>query len=128
MLMDVEDRNKECDMMSDANSSASDTAKRWYRIDVPDGCNSSNHSDSQPTQTTNHALEELVVTLGQQLGQPLTAIVNYAEACRQNAMEGSAAGIKELLGCLEDITDQALHAGKIIRQFRFDLRQRSEDG
>jgi PAS domain S-box-containing protein len=66
---------------------------------------------------------EMATGLAHELNQPLTAIVNYAEACLR-MMRSGAAGPAELCGELENVVVQAQRAGSIIQRLRSFVRKR----
>jgi two-component system, LuxR family, sensor kinase FixL len=59
------------------------------------------------------------------VNQPLTAISNYASACRRMVQAGTIDGA-ELAGTLEKIGAQAERAGQVIRGLRSLVRRRDE--
>lgn len=69
---------------------------------------------------------ELTGQIVHQVSQPLSAIVNYAEACSQLVSSGEYAP-KELLGILGDIATEAERAGEIIRRIRGFVSKREAD-
>lgn len=70
-------------------------------------------------------LGEMVSGIAHEVNQPLTAIANFASACRRFALAGRLQG-PELLGALEQISAQADRAGQVIRGLRAMLRRRDE--
>ncbi|MFA5939811.1 MAG: PAS domain S-box protein [Sinimarinibacterium sp.] len=62
-------------------------------------------------------LGEMVSGIAHEVNQPLTAIANYASACRR-LMLGGQSNPGELLGVLEKIAAQAERAGQVIRGLR----------
>lgn len=67
---------------------------------------------------------EMASTMAHELNQPLTAIVNYAQAC-VNRLRDQTANPEELLPMLERVIAQGEHSGEIIRHMR-DFARRSE--
>lgn len=67
---------------------------------------------------------EMASTMAHELNQPLTAIVNYAQACVRRLRE-RAASPGELLPTLERIIAQGERSGEIIRRMR-EFARRSE--
>lgn len=70
-------------------------------------------------------LGEMVSGIAHEVNQPLTAISNYASACRRLAQAGTLGG-EELIGTLEKISAQAERAGQVIRGLRSLVRRRDE--
>ncbi|HVT34956.1 MAG TPA: PAS domain S-box protein, partial [Nevskiaceae bacterium] len=68
-------------------------------------------------------LGEMVSGIAHEVNQPLTAIANYASACRRMLNSGQAQP-QELAGTLGKISDQAERAGQVIRGLRALLRKR----
>ncbi len=60
---------------------------------------------------------ELASNLAHELNQPLAAIVAYTQACL-TLLRGDAADPRELTGALEEVVNQGLRAGGIIRHLR----------
>lgn len=70
------------------------------------------------------AMGTMAATLAHELNQPLTAISNYAAACRMRLASGKS-GAGALLGGVEAIQENAMRAGAIIRWLR-DMTRRGE--
>jgi two-component system sensor kinase FixL len=70
-------------------------------------------------------LGEMVSGIAHEVNQPLTAISNYAAACRRMVQAGTASG-EELAGTLDKIGKQAERAGQVIRGLRALVRRRDE--
>jgi len=70
-------------------------------------------------------LGEMVSGIAHEVNQPLTAISNYASACRRMVQAGTASG-EELAGTLDKIGAQAERAGQVIRGLRALVRRRDE--
>ena len=70
-------------------------------------------------------LGEMVSGIAHEVNQPLTAISNYASACRRMVAAGTMGGA-ELTGTLEKIGAQAERAGQVIRGLRALVRRRDE--
>jgi two-component system, LuxR family, sensor kinase FixL len=70
-------------------------------------------------------LGEMVSGIAHEVNQPLTAISNYASACRRMVNSGTIAG-PELASTLEKIGAQAERAGGVIRGLRALVRRREE--
>ncbi|MGQ0587170.1 MAG: two-component system sensor histidine kinase NtrB [Gammaproteobacteria bacterium] len=70
-------------------------------------------------------LGEMVSGIAHEVNQPLTAISNYASACRRMVQSGTAGG-EELAGALDKIGAQAERAGQVIRGLRALVRRRDE--
>lgn len=70
-------------------------------------------------------LGEMVSGIAHEVNQPLTAIANYASACRRLVAGGQIQG-EELAGTLEKISAQAERAGQVIRGLRNLVRRRDE--
>ncbi len=68
-------------------------------------------------------LGEMVSGIAHEVNQPLTAIANYASACRRLLQSGDAA-VEELVATLEKISTQAERAGQVIRGLRTLTRRR----
>ncbi|TAJ52366.1 MAG: PAS domain S-box protein [Nevskiaceae bacterium] len=68
-------------------------------------------------------LGEMVSGIAHEVNQPLTAIANYANACRRLLQSGNAEPA-ELIGTLEKISAQADRAGQVIRGLRSLTRKR----
>jgi two-component system, LuxR family, sensor kinase FixL len=70
-------------------------------------------------------LGEMVSGIAHEVNQPLTAIANYASACRRMLVSGQAQP-QDLTGTLEKISQQAVRAGDVIRGLRNLLRKRDQ--
>ena len=70
-------------------------------------------------------LGEMVSGIAHEVNQPLTAISNYASACRRLMQAGTISGA-ELGAALEKISTQAERAGQVIRALRALVRRRDE--
>ena len=70
-------------------------------------------------------LGEMVSGIAHEVNQPLTAISNYASACRRMVQAGTISG-EELASTLEKIGAQAERAGQVIRGLRALVRRRDE--
>ena len=70
-------------------------------------------------------LGEMVSGIAHEVNQPLTAISNYASACRRMVQSGTIGG-EELAGTLDKIGAQAERAGQVIRGLRALVRRREE--
>jgi two-component system, LuxR family, sensor kinase FixL len=70
-------------------------------------------------------LGEMVSGIAHEVNQPLTAISNYASACRRMVQAGAIDG-KELAATLDKIGTQAERAGQVIRGLRALVRRRDE--
>jgi two-component system, LuxR family, sensor kinase FixL len=70
-------------------------------------------------------LGEMVSGIAHEVNQPLTAIANYANACRRMLASGQAQP-QDLGGTLEKISQQAQRAGDVIRGLRNLLRKRDQ--
>lgn len=68
-------------------------------------------------------LGEMVSGIAHEVNQPLTAIANYASACRRLLQSGQGAET-DLVGTLEKISAQAERAGQVIRGLRSLTRRR----
>lgn len=71
-------------------------------------------------------LGEMVSGIAHEVNQPLTAISNYAAACRRLLKSGSA-NPDELIEVLEKIARQAEHAGQVIRGLRAMVRRQDSE-
>jgi C4-dicarboxylate-specific signal transduction histidine kinase len=60
---------------------------------------------------------EMATGLAHEINQPLTAIASYAQACRRMLVNG-VYEIDEITGALDQIAQQALRAGEVIRRMR----------
>ncbi|NKF23488.1 PAS domain-containing sensor histidine kinase [Solimonas marina] len=69
-------------------------------------------------------LGEMVSGIAHEVNQPLTAIANYASACRR-LLQSGAAKAEDLIGPLDKIATQAERAGQVIRGLR-TLARRQE--
>ncbi|MGQ0700338.1 MAG: PAS domain S-box protein [Panacagrimonas sp.] len=67
-------------------------------------------------------LGEMVSSIAHEVNQPLTAINNYASACRRMLLSGQTTH-GELVEVLEKISRQAERAGQVIRGLRSMIRQ-----
>lgn len=65
---------------------------------------------------------EMAAGLAHELNQPLTAIINYSEAC-VNLLRTGRASTGELVAAIESIAEQGQRAGAIIRRLRGFIRQ-----
>ena len=70
-------------------------------------------------------LGEMVSGIAHEVNQPLTAISNYASACRRMVLAGAIEG-QELAATLDKIAAQAERAGQVIRGLRALVRRRDE--
>jgi two-component system sensor kinase FixL len=70
-------------------------------------------------------LGEMVSGIAHEVNQPLTAISNYASACRRMVQAGAISG-EELAATLDKIGTQAERAGQVIRGLRALVRRRDE--
>ncbi|MDP9142820.1 MAG: PAS domain S-box protein [Pseudomonadota bacterium] len=70
-------------------------------------------------------LGEMVSGIAHEVNQPLTAITNYASACRR-LLESGQARPAELAGTLEKISQQSERAGQVIRGLRNLVRRKEE--
>jgi C4-dicarboxylate-specific signal transduction histidine kinase len=61
---------------------------------------------------------EMVAELAHELNQPLSAISSYAQACKRLLSSGSPDQTEELLGSLNQVSEQADRAAEIIRRLR----------
>lgn len=68
-------------------------------------------------------LGEMVSGIAHEVNQPLTAIANYASACRRLLQAGQTSP-EELIATLEKISSQAERAGQVIRGLRSLTRKR----
>jgi len=68
-------------------------------------------------------MSQMVSGLAHELNQPLTAIVNFAQACLYRIRESSIKGQNTLLESIEQISLQADRAGQIIRRLRDFVRR-----
>lgn len=60
---------------------------------------------------------EMATGLAHEVNQPLAAIASYAQACRRMLINGTYEA-DEVIGALEQIAQQALRAGEVIRRMR----------
>lgn len=67
---------------------------------------------------------QLASALAHELNQPLTAIANYAQACRLLLSKGPPADPARIFDLSEKIVDQAERAGQIIRRLRGFVEKR----
>jgi two-component system sensor kinase FixL len=63
-------------------------------------------------------LGEMASALAHELNQPLTAIINYLEACRRLLEQKHGAEDEKTTGLMRKASDQAHRAGQIIQQLR----------
>ncbi len=63
-------------------------------------------------------LGEMASALAHELNQPLTAIINYLEACRRLLDHGDQMRADDTKGLMKKASDQAHRAGQIIQQLR----------
>lgn len=61
---------------------------------------------------------EMASALAHELNQPLTAIINYLEACRRLLEQSDDASEDQTKGLMQKASDQAHRAGQIIQQLR----------
>ncbi len=61
---------------------------------------------------------EMASALAHELNQPLTAIINYLEACRRLVEQADDASEDQTRGLMQKASDQAHRAGQIIQQLR----------
>lgn len=66
---------------------------------------------------------EMAAGLAHEINQPLTAISNYARACR-HMVAGGQSDAEELAAALDKIAAQAERAGEVIRRLRGMIRRR----
>lgn len=72
-------------------------------------------ADSAP-QPPGAGLATVISTLAHELTQPLSAIVNYAQAARLFLERGDPGQVKAALSAIEKSQDQALRAGNIVQR------------
>lgn len=60
---------------------------------------------------------EMATGIAHEINQPLTAIASYAQACRRMLIDGTYE-VDEITAALEQISQQALRAGEVIRRMR----------
>jgi PAS domain S-box-containing protein len=65
---------------------------------------------------------EMATGIAHELNQPLTAIANYAQACRR-LLEASETTDPDVLESIAEITNEAMRAGEIIHRLRGLLRR-----
>ncbi len=63
-------------------------------------------------------LGEMASALAHELNQPLTAIINYLEACRRLLERTDGSGREQSEGLMQKASEQAHRAGQIIQQLR----------
>lgn len=68
-------------------------------------------------------MSQMATGLAHELKQPLSAIANYAQACRYQVDDRNGKNHGPLLGYLEEIAEQANRAGEIIRHLRAFVRR-----
>ncbi len=68
-------------------------------------------------------LGEMAASLAHEINQPLTAIVNYTQAC-QRMLESGRGQTDEVPGILAKVAQQAERAGQVIQRLRGFVRQR----
>ena len=61
---------------------------------------------------------EMVSGLAHELNQPLAAIVNFADACKQTLAKGGPMPVEKLENWVSNIGDQAYRSGQIIHRLR----------
>jgi len=61
---------------------------------------------------------ELASGLAHELNQPLTAIINYVQACRRMLKRADANQMEKIHDCMDKAVDQADRAGQIIHRLR----------
>lgn len=93
-----------------------------------DSLNSSLHEAAELRARLTHVgrlgtLGEMVSGIAHEVNQPLTAIANYANACRRLLASGQSQP-GELAETLEKISAQAVRAGEVIRGLRNLVRKR----
>lgn len=71
-------------------------------------------------------LGEMATGIAHEINQPLTAIANYAQACRY-AIQGGTATDDDIIDMLEKITRGAKRAGEVIRRMRGLVRKRDSE-
>lgn len=67
---------------------------------------------------------EMASGISHELNQPLAAIANYAQACSR-LLASSSPDLADVREALQQITEQAIRSGEIIRRFRNLLRNRA---
>jgi signal transduction histidine kinase len=65
---------------------------------------------------------EMAAGLAHEINQPLGAIANYAQGCSRRLRAGTL-GATEALGVVDEISEEALRAGEIIRRLRNLIRK-----
>jgi two-component system sensor kinase FixL len=69
-----------------------------------------------------HTIGEMAASLAHEINQPLGAIANYAQGCRNHLLSGREPS-EEFLRVIEQIAAEALRAGEITRRVRELLRK-----
>ena len=69
-----------------------------------------------------HTIGEMAASLAHEINQPLGAIANYAQGCRDYLLSGKGSS-EEFLDVIEQIAAEALRAGEITRRVRELLRK-----
>lgn len=64
------------------------------------------------------AMGEMAATLAHELNQPLTAVINYIQACRRLLQSGAPASLPKVPELIGKAVDQAHRAGEIISHLR----------
>jgi two-component system, LuxR family, sensor kinase FixL len=64
------------------------------------------------------AMGEMASSLAHELNQPLTAVMNYAQAARRMLQQGQDANVTRAMDTMEKAVAQASRAGQIIRRMR----------
>jgi len=64
------------------------------------------------------AMGEMAATLAHELNQPLTAVINYVQACRRMMQSGAPGTADRLPGLIAKAVEQAHRAGEIISHLR----------
>jgi len=67
---------------------------------------------------------EMAAGLAHEINQPLTAIATYAQACQRLLAQHPEAGTDDVRNALEQISQQSLRAGEVIRRLRNFVRNR----
>jgi len=67
---------------------------------------------------------EMAAGLAHEINQPLTAITTYAQACQRLLAQHPDAATDDVRNALEQITQQSLRAGEVIRRLRNFVRNR----
>jgi PAS domain S-box-containing protein len=68
---------------------------------------------------------EMAASLAHEINQPLGAIANYAQGCRRRIQQSDTVNLAELAQAIDQIAEEALRAGEVLRRLRRLVRKES---